>query len=151
MLIVITYLILVVIGLALKQTKMDVLQKIAEWGEKREGDSFATAEKLVKPWRTLLNPLDAAGERSYTFLGRDSIFIPSPKNAMILGPLANLERALLSYAFERMLALGFRPVYVSDLVTRHVTSGCGLMQRSEQGIQVKFMSFCKAVKQFISM
>lgn len=115
---------------------MHVLQKIAEWGEKREGDNFATAEKLVKPWRTLLNPLDAAGERSYTFLGRDSIFIPSPKNAMILGPLANLERALLSYAFERMLALGFRPVYVSDLVTRHVTSGCGLMQRSEQGIQV---------------
>ena len=75
MLIVITCLILVVIRLALKQTKMHVLQKIAEWGEKREGDNFATAEKLVKPWRTLLNPLDAAGERSYTFLGRDSIFI----------------------------------------------------------------------------
>lgn len=91
---------------------------VAEWGEKRE-DECLTAEKLVQSWRTLLHPTDASGQRSYVFLGA----------------LASLEKALLNYAYERVCALGFRPITVPDIVSGEVTQACGVMQRSDHPIQ----------------
>ncbi|CAO4374599.1 unnamed protein product [Caenorhabditis nigoni] len=93
-------------------------KKVSEWGEKREDDCL-TAEKLVQNWRSLLHPTDASGQRSYVFLGA----------------LASLEKALLDYAYERVCALGFRPITVPDLVSGEVTQACGVMQRSDHPIQ----------------
>lgn len=42
---------------------------LSEFGEKKEGQQFLTAEKLVHSWRSLLHPVDACGQRSYTFIG----------------------------------------------------------------------------------
>ncbi|CAP22951.2 Protein CBR-SARS-2 [Caenorhabditis briggsae] len=93
-------------------------KKVSEWGDKREDDCL-TAEKLVQNWRSLLHPTEASGQRSYVFLGS----------------LASLEKALLDYAYERVCALGFRPITVPDLVSGEVTQACGVMQRSEHPIQ----------------
>ncbi|CAI5448296.1 unnamed protein product [Caenorhabditis angaria] len=92
---------------------------IAEWGEKREDEALLTAEKLVQSWRALLHPNEACGQRSYVFLGA----------------LASFEKALLEYAYERVCALGFRPITVPDIVSEEITSACGLMQTSEHPIQ----------------
>ncbi|CAI4225431.1 unnamed protein product [Auanema sp. JU1783] len=92
---------------------------LCEWGEKRTGN-LLTAEKLVQGWRALIHPVDACGERSYVFLGA----------------LANLERALLKSTFERLTALGFKPVTVPDLVSLDITEACGVLSRkSNKNIQ----------------
>ncbi|CAJ0601952.1 unnamed protein product [Cylicocyclus nassatus] len=88
------------------------------WGEKREGD-FLTAEKLVQSWRSLLYPVDACGERSYAFVGA----------------LANLEKVVLDYVFDRVCVLGFKPVSVPDLISKEVTEACGVSQRTQKDIQ----------------
>ncbi|PIO54396.1 hypothetical protein TELCIR_24242, partial [Teladorsagia circumcincta] len=49
--------------------------------------------------------------------------------------LANLERVLLEYVFERVSALDFKPVSVPDLVTKEITEACGVIQRSQKDIQ----------------
>ncbi|KHJ74877.1 hypothetical protein OESDEN_25507 [Oesophagostomum dentatum] len=92
---------------------------MASWGERREGN-FLTAEKLVQPWRSLFYPTDVSGERSYAFVGA----------------LANLERVILEYVFDRVCVLGFKPVYVPDLVSKEVTEACGVSQRTQKDIQV---------------
>ncbi|PIO63342.1 tRNA ligase class II core domain protein [Teladorsagia circumcincta] len=51
------------------------------------------------------------------------------------GALANLERVLLEYVFERVSALDFKPVSVPDLVTKEITEACGVIQRSQKDIQ----------------
>uniref|UniRef100_A0A1I7YZ85 serine--tRNA ligase n=1 Tax=Steinernema glaseri TaxID=37863 RepID=A0A1I7YZ85_9BILA len=81
--------------------------------KKREG-RLLTAESLVKGWRSLFFPTAVAGNRSYAFLGG----------------LSNLEKQLLDYAFKKVVARGFRPVTVPDLVEKKVTAACGLVQRS---------------------
>ncbi|KHJ74886.1 tRNA ligase class II core domain protein [Oesophagostomum dentatum] len=91
---------------------------MASWGERREGN-FLTAEKLVQPWRSLFYPTDVSGERSYAFVGA----------------LANLERVILEYVFDRVCVLGFKPVYVPDLVSKEVTEACGVSQRTQKDIQ----------------
>ncbi|EPB69552.1 serine--tRNA ligase [Ancylostoma ceylanicum] len=91
---------------------------ITSWGERREG-SLLTAEKLVQPWRTLFYPTDVSGERSYAFVGA----------------LANLERVVLDYVFDRVCVLGFKPVSVPDLVAREVTEACGVSQRTQKDMQ----------------
>uniref|UniRef100_A0A8L8Q1K0 serine--tRNA ligase n=1 Tax=Heligmosomoides polygyrus TaxID=6339 RepID=A0A8L8Q1K0_HELPZ len=96
---------------------MEHAKKVATWGEKREGPCL-TAEKLVQSWRTLFFPTDAAGERSYAFVGA----------------LANLERALLEYVFDRVSVLDFKPVSVPDLVPKEITEACGVTQHSQKEI-----------------
>ncbi|XGW29301.1 hypothetical protein V3C99_008820 [Haemonchus contortus] len=91
---------------------------MATWGEKREGPCV-TAEKLIQSWRTLYFPSDASGERSYAFVGA----------------IANLERALLEYVFDRVSALDFKPVSVSDILSKEITEACGVIQREEKDIQ----------------
>ncbi|KHJ85788.1 hypothetical protein OESDEN_14477 [Oesophagostomum dentatum] len=91
---------------------------MAAWSEKREGN-FLTAEKLVQPWRSLFYPTDVSGERSYAFVGA----------------LANLERVILEYVFDRVCVLGFKPVYVPDLVSKEVTEACGVSQRTQKDTQ----------------
>ncbi|VDM72062.1 unnamed protein product [Strongylus vulgaris] len=39
--------------------------------------------------------------------------------------LANLEKAVLDYVFDRVCVLGFKPVSVPDLVSKEVTEACG--------------------------
>ncbi|CAB3406565.1 unnamed protein product [Caenorhabditis bovis] len=97
---------------------MEEARLVAEWGTKRE-DNCLSAEKLVQSWRSLLHPNEACGQRSYVFLG----------------PLTSLENALLEYAYERVCALGFRPIVVPDLVSGDVTQACGVFQRSDNPIQ----------------
>ncbi|KAE9420154.1 hypothetical protein Angca_008907, partial [Angiostrongylus cantonensis] len=91
---------------------------LCTWGIKREGPCV-TAEELVHSWRTLFHPTDASGERSYAFVGA----------------LANLERALLEYVFDRVCVLDFKPISVPDLVSKEVTEACGLFQSSPKNIQ----------------
>uniref|UniRef100_A0A8R1HYV2 serine--tRNA ligase n=1 Tax=Caenorhabditis japonica TaxID=281687 RepID=A0A8R1HYV2_CAEJA len=91
---------------------------VAEWGEKRE-DNCLAAEKLVQNWRSLLHPTEASGQRSYVFLGA----------------LASLEKALLDYAYERVCAIGFRPITIPDIVSGEVTQACGVTQTSDHPIQ----------------
>ncbi|VDM58251.1 unnamed protein product [Angiostrongylus costaricensis] len=91
---------------------------LCTWGTKREGPCV-TAEELVHSWRTLFYPTDASGERSYAFVGA----------------LANLERALLEYVFDRVCVLDFKPISVPDLVSKEVTEACGLFQSSPKSIQ----------------
>ncbi|VDL79935.1 unnamed protein product [Nippostrongylus brasiliensis] len=90
---------------------MENAKVMATWGTKREDDCL-TAEKLVQSWRTLFFPTDASGERSYAFVGA----------------IANLERALLEYVFDRVCVLGFTPLSVPDLVSKEIT------EASEMGI-----------------
>ncbi|ETN79510.1 putative serine--tRNA ligase [Necator americanus] len=91
---------------------------ITSWGKKRSGTCL-TAEKLVQSWRTLFYPTDVSGERSYAFVGA----------------LANLERVVLDYVFDRVCVLGFKPVSVPDLVSKEVTEACGVSQRTQKDIQ----------------
>lgn len=88
------------------------------WGTKREGPCLM-AEELIKSWRTLFHPTDASGERSYAFVGA----------------LANLERALLEYVFDRVCVLDFKPISVPDLVSKEVTAACGLFQNFPRNMQ----------------
>ncbi|KAJ1358930.1 hypothetical protein KIN20_017499 [Parelaphostrongylus tenuis] len=91
---------------------------LCTWGTKREGPCL-TAEELIHSWRTLFYPTDASGERSYAFVGA----------------LANLERALLEYVYDRVRVLDFRPITVPDIVSKEVTEGCGLFQTSAKDMQ----------------
>ncbi|VDO36648.1 unnamed protein product [Haemonchus placei] len=97
---------------------MENAKVMATWGEKREGPCV-TAEKLIQSWRTLYFPSDASGERSYAFVGA----------------VANLERALLEYVFDRVSALDFKPVSVPDILSKEITEACGVIQREEKDIQ----------------
>ncbi|GMS96675.1 hypothetical protein PENTCL1PPCAC_18850 [Pristionchus entomophagus] len=85
-------------------------------GAKREESGLKTAEQIVHSWRSLLHPTEAAGQRSYAFIG----------------PLARLERAVLDYAWTRVQTLGFKPVQVSDLVPRDIGEACGMMHDGMQ-------------------
>uniref|UniRef100_F1L4J9 serine--tRNA ligase n=1 Tax=Ascaris suum TaxID=6253 RepID=F1L4J9_ASCSU len=86
---------------------------------KRDSNGLFTAEKIAQSWRSVLYPREACGSRSYAFIG----------------PLADLEYALLSYVSDVVEKAGFRPVFVPDIVRRSVTEACGLQQRSAQAIQ----------------
>lgn len=39
------------------------------FGKKRKDGNLETAESIAKAWKTLYNPLNACGERSYAFIG----------------------------------------------------------------------------------
>ncbi|KJH47952.1 putative serine--tRNA ligase [Dictyocaulus viviparus] len=91
---------------------------LCSWGKKRE-DVCMLAEELIKSWRTLFHPVDASGEKSYAFVGA----------------IANLERALIDYVFDRLCVLDFKPVSVSDLVSRKITEACGVFQTHSKSLQ----------------
>ncbi|CAJ0931217.1 unnamed protein product, partial [Mesorhabditis belari] len=86
---------------------------VEEWGEKSSLKKPKLMERLVQAWRTLLYSSDACGERSY----------------FLMDSLARLEKALLEYAYDRVLENGFAPVIVSDLVPTQVTRACGVQQK----------------------
>ncbi|VDD92017.1 unnamed protein product [Enterobius vermicularis] len=88
-------------------------------GDRREGSSLVTAEIIGNYWKSVIYPREACGNRSYAFIG----------------PLAELERALIRYVWNFVLAKGFRPVIVSDIVPAAVTEACGLQQRSGSSIK----------------
>ncbi|KAM3726451.1 Serine--tRNA ligase [Dirofilaria immitis] len=99
------------------------------FGEKRKDGNLETAETIAKAWRALYTPLNACGERSYAFIG----------------PLADLELALLDYVSSIVEQKGFRPVVVSDIVHESIPEGCGLQQRSDKDILYrleKYNDFC---------
>uniref|UniRef100_A0A0N5AVF8 serine--tRNA ligase n=1 Tax=Syphacia muris TaxID=451379 RepID=A0A0N5AVF8_9BILA len=88
-------------------------------GHKYEEKAFVTAEEIGKSWRTVLYPRESCGSRSYA----------------LLGPFADLEQALIRYAWSVVLSKSFRPVKVSDIVSDVVAEGCGLQQRSDVPIK----------------
>ncbi|KAL3982020.1 tRNA synthetase class II core domain (G H P S and T) family protein [Acanthocheilonema viteae] len=96
------------------------------FGEKRKDDNLETAETIAKAWKALYNPLNACGERSYAFIG----------------PLADLELALLDYVSSAVEEKGFKPVVVPDIVHESIPEGCGLQQRSDKDILYRLRN-CK--------
>lgn len=88
------------------------------FGNKRENDNLQTAENIAKAWKALYNPVNACGERSYAFIG----------------PLADLELALLMYVYSFVEKNGFKPVVVPDIVHQSIPEACGLQQRSDKDI-----------------
>uniref|UniRef100_A0A915Q0L6 serine--tRNA ligase n=1 Tax=Setaria digitata TaxID=48799 RepID=A0A915Q0L6_9BILA len=88
------------------------------FGNKRSDGNLETAETIAKAWKTLYNPLNACGKRSYAFIG----------------PLADLELALLDYVSSVVEQKGFRPVVVPDIIHKSIAEGCGLQQRSDKDI-----------------
>lgn len=61
--------------------------------------------------------------------------------SILAGALANLERAVLDYVFDRVCVLGFKPVSVPDLVAKEVTEACGVSQRTQKDMQVYLFFF----------
>ncbi|EFO27750.2 seryl-tRNA synthetase [Loa loa] len=99
------------------------------FGEKRKDDNLETAETIAKAWKALYNPLNACGERSYAFIG----------------PLADMELALLDYVSSVLEQKGFLPIVVPDIVHESIPEGCGLQQRSEKDILYRlrdYSDFC---------
>ncbi|CAG9532540.1 unnamed protein product [Cercopithifilaria johnstoni] len=95
------------------------------FGEKRKDDNLVTAETIAKAWKALYNPLNACGERSYAFIG----------------PLADLELALLDYVSSVVEQRGFRPVIVPDIIHASIPEGCGLQQRSDKDILYRLKNY----------
>ncbi|MFH4977375.1 hypothetical protein AB6A40_004084 [Gnathostoma spinigerum] len=93
-------------------------------GIKRESKHLVTAERIARSWRSVLYPRQACGSRSYAFLG----------------PLAELEQALLSYVEEYLEKAGFHALIVPDIVPSSTTSACGLQQRSGQSIKYSILN-----------
>lgn len=52
----------------------------------------------------------------------------------LLGPLADLELALLDYVSSVVEQKGFKPVVVPDIVHESIPESCGLQQRSDKDI-----------------
>ncbi|KAK6009641.1 hypothetical protein OSTOST_25419 [Ostertagia ostertagi] len=64
-------------------------------------------------------------------IGRQSMVACDP-----IGALANLERVLLEYVFERVSALDFKPVSVPDLVTKEIAEECGVLHVTETAYSI---------------
>uniref|UniRef100_A0A183HYF6 serine--tRNA ligase n=1 Tax=Onchocerca flexuosa TaxID=387005 RepID=A0A183HYF6_9BILA len=63
----------------------------------------------------------------------------------LLGPLADLELALVDYVSSIVEQKGFKPVVVPDIVHESIPDGCGLQQRSDKGILYRlneYNNFC---------
>ncbi|VDM11478.1 unnamed protein product [Wuchereria bancrofti] len=95
------------------------------FGKKRKDGNLETAETIAKAWKALYNPLNACGERSYA----------------LVGPLADLELALLDYVSSIVEQKGFNPVVVPDIVHENVAEGCGLQQRSDKDILYRMRNY----------
>ncbi|VDK65157.1 unnamed protein product, partial [Gongylonema pulchrum] len=88
------------------------------FGEQRNEGNLQTAENIAKAWKALYNPLVACGERSYA----------------LIGPLAELDLALIKYVSGVVEKSGFRPVVVPDIIHQNIPEACGLQQRSDKNI-----------------
>lgn len=63
----------------------------------------------------------------------------APKH--LLGPLADLELALLDYVSSVVEQKGFKPVVVPDIVHESIPEGCGLQQRSDKDILYRLRNY----------
>uniref|UniRef100_A0A915DLM5 Aminoacyl-transfer RNA synthetases class-II family profile domain-containing protein n=1 Tax=Ditylenchus dipsaci TaxID=166011 RepID=A0A915DLM5_9BILA len=83
--------------------KSRLIRKCSTFGGlKKDGNNFETAEELVKSWGSLHYPRKACGSRSY----------------LLVGPLADLENALLGYAYDFLRKTGeFELLQVEDILS----------------------------------
>uniref|UniRef100_A0AC35GXF8 Serine--tRNA ligase n=1 Tax=Panagrolaimus sp. PS1159 TaxID=55785 RepID=A0AC35GXF8_9BILA len=89
-----------------------------------------TAEDIVKGWRAISYARRSAGSRSYT----------------LIGPTANLQTALFSFAKDIVREKGFEEIEVSDILPKKITQGCGVNVRTDaasHAIQYEVTDFPK--------
>ncbi|VDK82066.1 unnamed protein product [Litomosoides sigmodontis] len=110
---------------SVKKGSLSTAHAVRFFGEKRKGENLETAETIAKAWKALYNPLNACGERSYAFIG----------------PLADLEFALLDYVSSVVEQKGFKPVVVPDIIHESIPEGCGLQQRSDKDILYRLRNY----------